>query len=390
MLRVYIGPNGYGKTTALESDKKDLINKGVPEKEILFLESEILLTDELKDSKDSTKTMEFIIGELLFNSTNVNNAKTLFEKAVDNEINSNQISVNNIVNKSLSLNGSSMPTGSNFITVTTEKEYKKLVKIDQKVFSKSAGSGQRMNFILRLVEASKTKKYVFLDEPEKYSHPSLLNETAKIINGIMSKGIDVYIATHSPKLLSMLDVDFSNLFVINDNSHSKKNIDFDIAISSLSSISTRSMKPKNANYYNKITLMNNIKQIHYRDFMETLFTKKVIICEGIDDECFIKRYLQYKNLYYEDYVIFITYGKYNMPVFCEIFKQLGIDFVVIFDEDNNSDFTHNSVNSYLSTYMCYRFVPNLEKEIGYSGDKNDINALNLFLDTFDFSIKAYF
>ena len=41
MIKVYIGPNGYGKTTRLNEEKKALINSGIPEKEIIFLESEM-------------------------------------------------------------------------------------------------------------------------------------------------------------------------------------------------------------------------------------------------------------------------------------------------------------------------------------------------------------
>ena len=391
MLKTFIGPNGYGKTTALHDEKNDLINyHSVKEEDILFLESEILLSDEVKDTKDSTKTMEYIISEILFNSPTVLKAKNSFEKAVDNVIASNTSAVDAIVNDVLSINGSpAIPTGKSFMSAGI-KEYKKLVKIDQKLLLDKTGSGQRMNFILKLVEQSKSKKYVFLDEPEKYSHPSLLNETANIIRNILANGIDVYIATHSPKLLSMLDIDFNNLVIINDSTHAQKVINFTNVIGNLSTIPSDLMNQKHQNYYSVNTLITNIKQIHYSEFLESLFTKKVYVCEGIDDECFIKRYLQHENRYYDDYVIFKTYGKYHMPIFCEIYKQLGIDYVSIFDEDNANDQIHQSLNTYLSSGNHYKFTPNIESEIGYSGSKNDINDLNLYLDIFDFSLKNYF
>lgn len=65
MIEIYVGPNGYGKTTALVNKMKELINLGIPENEIIFLESEMLLMDEVKDTKDESKTMEFILQELL-------------------------------------------------------------------------------------------------------------------------------------------------------------------------------------------------------------------------------------------------------------------------------------------------------------------------------------
>ena len=86
------------------------------------------------------------------------------------------------------------------------------------------GSGQKMQLILALIKES-SKSYIFLDEPEKYSHPSLLHKTAKLIEEI-SKTKTVYMATHSPKLLSMIDLDISRIFIFNDNSYTPKVIDF--------------------------------------------------------------------------------------------------------------------------------------------------------------------
>lgn len=65
MIYAVIGPNGFGKTTYLQKKEADLIAAGISENDILFLESEILLSDEVKDTKDDTKTMEYIIQNLL-------------------------------------------------------------------------------------------------------------------------------------------------------------------------------------------------------------------------------------------------------------------------------------------------------------------------------------
>ena len=56
---------------------------------------------------------------------------------------------------------------------------------------------------------------------------------AKLINGI-SKTKNVYLSTHSPQLLSLLDIDFNNLFILNDPNYGEpKTINFDSAIHSL-------------------------------------------------------------------------------------------------------------------------------------------------------------
>ncbi len=50
--------------------------------------------------------------------------------------------------------------------------------------------------LLLMLASKSSKDHIFLDEPEKYSHPSLLNGTAKAINDLGAAGKDDYIATH--------------------------------------------------------------------------------------------------------------------------------------------------------------------------------------------------
>lgn len=80
-------------------------------------------------------------------------------------------------------------------------EYKKSVKINEDDLKSSMGSGQKLHFLLRLIEKS-NNQYIFLDESENYSHPSMLNITANLINKL-SETKNVYIATHSLELLNI-------------------------------------------------------------------------------------------------------------------------------------------------------------------------------------------
>ena len=66
-LTIYIGPNGYGKTTKLNAIYKSMKSSS------FFLESEILLTNELKPLNNSTSTDYFL--DELFNNDNLNIAK---------------------------------------------------------------------------------------------------------------------------------------------------------------------------------------------------------------------------------------------------------------------------------------------------------------------------
>ena len=329
MIKVFIGPNGYGKTTKLEGIKQNLINSGVNSNEILFLESEILLLEEIKDTKDNTKTMEYILTELL-ETVPVITTRTNYEQAIDTEITSNITNVNTIIDDILSLNG--MARSGDFISVSTTKTYKNLVKINQNDVKKKMGSGQRMHLLLELVNKS-SKQYLFIDEPEKYSHPSMLNKTANLLNDL-SLTKDIYIATHSPKLLSMLDLDLDSIFILNDLTYNEKNIDFVAAIGLFTAhsalLSTIPRLSKSSSYFNLVNLKDNIRRLHYRDFMEALFAKTVYLVEGVNDELFIKKMLLDNGRYYGDYYIFPVYGKHHMMIFAYILSCLSINVKLFF------------------------------------------------------------
>ncbi|MDY0143440.1 MAG: AAA family ATPase [Bacteroidales bacterium] len=385
-LTIYIGPNGFGKTTKLKSIRKSLVDSGTPESSILFLESEILLLDEMKDTKDESKTMEYILSELL-NTPAIEAAKTAYENAVDAEVNSKTGFVNTIVDDILLLNGSTRSisigrsgntTLKNFIESRQDKEYKKLVKINSKeIIEGKMGSGQRMQLILSLVKNS-SKTNVFIDEPEKYSHPSLLHRTAELISDL-SINKDVFIATHSPKLLSMIDIDFSRLYVINDTTHLEKQINLSNICSTYSTyssvLSTIPSCNKSYSYFNANGLIDNIKKLHYRPFIESLFAKKVYIVEGVSDLLFVNKVLQDNSKYYDEYNIFQTYGKLHMMLFATIFQELGIDVSLYFDMDNTSQTQHSSANTILRSFSNhYMFNPNIEAELGFNLHKSNTVA----------------
>lgn len=397
-IEIYIGPNGWGKTTHLKKIKQDLMQVNhVAEQDILFLPSEILLMDEMKDTKDESKTMEYILTELLSTAT-VNAAKLTYETEVDNVISSNIGIVNSIVDDVLSITGqnrnvtsgrgaSATTTSLDFISVTPEKEHKKLVKINSKeLVDGKMGSGQRMQLILSLVKNS-SKNYIILDEPEKYSHPSLLHRTAKIITDLSAVNKHLFIATHSAKLLSMINIDFSHLFIINDSSHNPKLIDFNSVCTHYAThrtlLSTNPKCIKSSSYFNVSSLIENIQKLHYREFIEAIFSKTVYLVEGVCDALFVRKMLQDNNLYFEDYSIFATYGKHHMMVFAKLFESLGIEVKLYFDKDNPTSTTHIDSNRLLSSFSHHHILLNtLETDIGFLGTKNDTVEFISYLDTF--------
>ena len=370
-----IGPNGYGKTTYLNDTSKKLADVGKP---ILMIPSEIKLLDEVKDTVDTSQTMEFLLSEILETPAFIEKRKALYAEA-DEAIASSLPEMNKMLEEVLSLNGSERTK--DFIAPNPKRAIKNLVSIGQDDVKKKMGSGQRMQLLLKLA-AKSSKGHIFLDEPEKYSHPSLLNGTAKAINELVAAGKNVYIATHSPKLVSMLDFDLGDLRLINDASHDLKEIPFDEAVAAVSSrVNVGSMQDKFKRYYvSGDSLKNCVSKRHSRAFIEALFTRKVFLCEGANDELFINASLQQHGGFYDDYVIFKVWGKSNLPIFIELFERLGIDLVTMFDVDDESKDPHCKLNPVIRSYSdtgcrVIEFKPNLEAALGYKGKKGDALGL---------------
>lgn len=378
MLKILIGPNGFGKTTELLRKKEELITNGIEERKILYLPSEILMLDEMKDTTDKTFAMDYIISELLETEEIIQKKKEL-SNSIDFVVTNSIDLFNNMLDEVISMNGQTR--NGNVINCSNPKEYKKLVKINTKDIKTKLGSGQRMQFILSMVKNS-SKEYIFLDEPEKHSHPSLLNFTAKLIRDI-SVNKNVFIATHSPRLLEMLEFKFSDIEVYNDpNFGGYKTIDISSVISTIpAGLQLSNLGIKSQTYYDAKQLEKNIKEIHLRDFLEAIFCKNIYIVEGVNDELFIKKMLWQFNRQYEDYYIFRAFGKQHFFPFIKLFQDLGINVKIIFDEDNPNDSTHNAINQGLSQFNYYKFIPCLENELKYQGHKsNTVDFLN-YLDT---------
>lgn len=390
-ITVVIGPNGYGKTRYLEGERKRLEGAG---ESVFFIPSEIKLLDEVKDTVDTSQTMEFLLSELLETPEYRAKRDALFDEA-DSIITSSAGLMNGILDDVLNMNGSSR-TG-DFITTNPKRTIKSIIGINQDDIKKKMGSGQRMHLLLKLASHS-SRNYIFLDEPEKYSHPSLLNQTAKAINELVSKGKHVFIATHSPKLVSMLKIDFSQIYVINDTSHKLKEIPFDKAVSEASKlVNVGALEAKSKRYYSSAaSLKECIQNRHGRAFIETLFAKRVYLCEGANDELLVNAALRQFGGYYDDYCIFKAWGKVNIPVFAILFDSLGIEVVVLFDVDDEAKRNHKDINDAIRslTGLSKRveLTPSLEQELGFMGPKNDALALmdhleSMTLDSkFDFSV----
>lgn len=383
MLKIFIGPNGCGKTYSLDEEIKKLIKEEENRKDIIKLNSEIVYADEMKDTVSNSFLMEYIITELLM-TDEISEAQKKYESLVDDNIKKNKSFYNDSMKEVLALNNQKITK--DVITNTPTKEYKKVVKINPDDLKNSMGSGQKLQFLLKLIEKS-NKKYVFLDEPENHTHPSLLHKTAQLINNL-SKEKTIYVATHSPELLSMLEIDFNNLYIYNDTEFKgPKQIDFEKAIKSLpTGVHIENLNNKSKTYYNKDSLVKNILQLHKKEFMSALFSKKVYIVEGINDELFLKKLLSHFNKQYEQYNIFQCYGKPHYFPFISIFQDLNIEITILYDKDKDKD-KQNDVNGRINNALnliekSHGFDGDIEHELVYLGDKRSTPEFIEFLDNY--------
>lgn len=135
-IRVVIGPNGYGKTTYLNETSKKLVNGG---ESILMVPSEIKLLDEVKDTVDTSQTMEFLLSEILETPSFVQKRDALYKEA-DKAIESSLPEMNQMLEEVLSLNGSKRTK--DFITPNSKRTIKSLVSIGQDDVKKKWAAGR--------------------------------------------------------------------------------------------------------------------------------------------------------------------------------------------------------------------------------------------------------
>lgn len=380
MLKIYIGPNGYGKTYTMTKEINELKNEEKNKKNVINLNSEIVFADEMKDTVGHSFVMEYLIQELL-DTDEIAEARIKYEELLDKNIIMNKEMYNGMMDEVLLLN--KQQRKKDVIAPSLSKEYKKIVKINSDDLKNKMGSGQKLQFLLKLIQKS-NKKYIFLDEPENHTHPSLLHVTAALINEL-SKIKEVCITTHSPELLSLLDVDFDNIFVFNDSGFGEpKKIDFNSSIVLPNDIKLGNMPSKSRTYYIVDNLKKNILEIHKREFFEVLFSKRVYLVEGVNDELFLKKLLYKSNNQYSQYSIFHCYGKPHFIPFINIFQSLGIEVIPLFDKDKDDDTNNIAINNRIK--KCIKYLEsknNLENELGFDGDKTNTIKFIEFLDNYD-------
>lgn len=327
-----VGANSQGKSHALLSLNDDKELKG----SVIFVDSETKPDENMKNSTDSTTLIDWITQ--LIGIEKINNVldEVIKELNIDNSLNG--ISIN--VEKSV-------------------KSYKGLIKFDTKTKNNkfnNPGSGEKslgqlimIENILKNKESSKYK-WLLLDEPESYLHPSLYPLIAKTLNKISEYGIRVVIATHSPEILKYFIDDLSEIIRMKDGEMYPLNTDsyYSDIIKNISIYTDKALMMES---FERIKDMSNMyfQSIIKEDIIKSIFADVVILGEGIAEEEIFKFFVKkYPEFYYENNInTIVIYGKCFVPWYVLIYKEIGIKTLAIYDCDENKKHQerHIEINS---------------------------------------------
>jgi len=205
-------------------------------------------------------------------------------------------------------------------------------------------------------DINSTNFHLFIDEPETFCHPELINKISYEIYEI-SKIINVSVATHSPIFLNKIiqlkksetdknqKIKIKYFFRQEENEKNEYELPIDIEI------------------FNEKT--NKLNSREWKQLIECLFATNVILFEGLADEIFLFDifYKYKKNDFIKKYIIFIDCGgKKSIEKMAKTLNSLKlcekINILIFYDLDDDNKYIR--VNN---SFECIVQKPDLEQEL---------------------------
>lgn len=365
-----VGANSQGKSYIISKEVKS-----VKDKKVIYITNEVKADENLKNSSDSSTLIEWL-------NTLLDNTKA--KKALQNEI--NKVDLSSINNNS-------------FLNISLQnnlESYKGIISAEIETDSnkwKKPGSGER--FLGQLLLISKilednmdnTYKYLVIDEPEQHLHPSLYIKIAKILNKISHQGIVVIIATHSP-IITQYFIEDTNEIVMVSNGEMKQLKSKDEYIKLAINCDCYTDDVYKFKDYSNIEGKFNL---YFDNFVmpaiiKSLFCKCIMLGEGAVEkkifELYINKYVS--NMEKNDITYYITDGKPFIPIYLNIFRELGIKTLTIFDEDIEKQSIHKCTNDTIIDLSddVLVFKPNIETSLGISKEnfKDKYRTLTILIN----------
>lgn len=228
-------------------------------------------------------------------------------------------------------------------------------------------------------------QYILFDEPDTYLDEEYLKIIVELIKKILDANIIVRVATHSSRLLKILNLDISDIMLLN-GVYGRVLLSNEIIVENYKKISNEVQKVRQQERIDmtsgidfKLNLAENkdllecfIEQnIKDESFYRCLFCSKVFIVEGESD---IMALSHIKEEFDSSIGIFCANGKAFIPFFVWLFRSYNKEVIVIIDEDEITQKNAYEITIYLRSLSEIRKIslithnPDLESYYGIDLD----------------------
>lgn len=238
-----------------------------------------------------------------------------------------------------------------------------------------------------LETATNSNRILIIDEPELHQHPIRQEAFYKILNDL-SKDMQIIYTTHSQKFISISNLSKMWFFTKPKNGIKSKNISLK-KLSKLVKTIDESQTPEK--------IEKHLRSSHTSVFLESLFSKAVVLVEGVSDaaiinsvaKCMIKDDPKKNNLYKDLSILGISIvpcsGKSNIREQITLFRELNIPVYVVWDLDLNkpeskkrycekcgykiehidiaTDTNNEEINKMIYKYICIKIPDKFKTDI---------------------------
>lgn len=237
--------------------------------------------------------------------------------------------------------------------VSIDSKIYKLVIYCNKILGKlnsidklSKGQEKLKNMMMALTQYNLNNiKYILFDEPDTYLDEEYLKIIVEVVNIIIESDICVRISTHSPRLLKILNLDISEILLINRLktpiilSNDKIIEEYNLLAEKMEEFRRQSNVDKTSGLDFKLNMGGNKELIEYfveqniknEKFYRCLFCNTVIIVEGESEIIALE---QIKDEIAKSVCVFSANGKAFIPFFVWLFVFFSKEVIVVIDEDN--------------------------------------------------------
>ncbi len=360
---VLIGKNGVGKSFLIN----EIYEKNIENNIVFIMNSDVATSFELDNDNETSITRQLI-----------NLINQQYNEKLDNysgDVLSNTRSKVNEINRNVKGNFYSdfnVELQFSKKNISPNELLKSLPKTDD-------GTGHKFYYILNFVceilqwqleETKKKRVLLLIDEPEKYSHPSLIIKTAKKLRQLSeTNSFDVLVSTHSPLFVKYYVSDISQVYLMkNRNSIINNDVDYisNVIKQQYEGVLVSKFNSSKKLVASEMLIKNYINKVVLGNILESLFCDISVILEGYSDRVFVD-YMILNTDFNFDFHPLAANGKGMIPFFINIMKLYSIPVFSFYDEDTSkAGEKHRVYNNYIrqNSDGSFTFSENIEDYFG--------------------------